>query len=112
MCRKSFRLTAAIFFIVVFNGLENLRGDPESGRISELFTASLAPLDCSVDLHLFCLLVFHDLFISVKYLVADCLVFSQDSQVRQSTTYSLHQPQGNKEHGTERSGYLHKKSDG
>lgn len=39
-------------------------------------------------------------------------VFSQDSQVRQSTTYSLHQPQGNKEHGTERSGYLYKKSDG
>lgn len=37
---------------------------------------------------------------------------SQDSQVRQSTTYSLHQPQGNKEHGTERSGYLYKKSDG
>uniref|UniRef100_A0A668T5L4 ArfGAP with SH3 domain, ankyrin repeat and PH domain 2a n=1 Tax=Oreochromis aureus TaxID=47969 RepID=A0A668T5L4_OREAU len=36
----------------------------------------------------------------------------EDSQVRQSTTYSLHQPQGNKEHGTERSGYLHKKSDG
>lgn len=40
------------------------------------------------------------------------LFFPQDSQVRQSTTYSLHQPQGNKEHGTERSGYLHKKSDG
>uniref|UniRef100_A0A4W6FGE5 ArfGAP with SH3 domain, ankyrin repeat and PH domain 2a n=1 Tax=Lates calcarifer TaxID=8187 RepID=A0A4W6FGE5_LATCA len=36
----------------------------------------------------------------------------KDSQVRQSTTYSLHQPQGNKEHGTERSGYLYKKSDG
>uniref|UniRef100_A0A672SLW5 ArfGAP with SH3 domain, ankyrin repeat and PH domain 2a n=1 Tax=Sinocyclocheilus grahami TaxID=75366 RepID=A0A672SLW5_SINGR len=27
-------------------------------------------------------------------------------------TYSLHQPQGNKEHGTERSGNLYKKSDG
>lgn len=39
-------------------------------------------------------------------------VFFQDSQVRPSTTYSLHQPQGNKEHGTERSGYLYKKSDG
>lgn len=39
-------------------------------------------------------------------------VFSQDSQVRPNTTYSLHQPQGNKEHGTERSGYLYKKSDG
>uniref|UniRef100_A0A671YNR2 ArfGAP with SH3 domain, ankyrin repeat and PH domain 2a n=1 Tax=Sparus aurata TaxID=8175 RepID=A0A671YNR2_SPAAU len=39
-------------------------------------------------------------------------VLSQDSQVRPSTTYSLHQPQGNKEHGTERSGYLYKKSDG
>ncbi|KAM9355277.1 arf-GAP with SH3 domain, ANK repeat and PH domain-containing protein 2a isoform 2-T2 [Pholidichthys leucotaenia] len=36
----------------------------------------------------------------------------EDSQVRQGTTYSLHQPQGNKEHGTERSGYLYKKSDG
>ncbi|XP_041827947.1 arf-GAP with SH3 domain, ANK repeat and PH domain-containing protein 2a isoform X2 [Melanotaenia boesemani] len=36
----------------------------------------------------------------------------RDSQVRQSTTYSLHQPQGNKEHGTERSGFLYKKSDG
>ncbi|XP_033984534.1 arf-GAP with SH3 domain, ANK repeat and PH domain-containing protein 2a [Trematomus bernacchii] len=36
----------------------------------------------------------------------------EDSQVRQSTTYSLHQPQGNKEHGTERSGCLFKKSDG
>uniref|UniRef100_A0A7N8XLD0 ArfGAP with SH3 domain, ankyrin repeat and PH domain 2a n=1 Tax=Mastacembelus armatus TaxID=205130 RepID=A0A7N8XLD0_9TELE len=39
-------------------------------------------------------------------------VSNSDSQVRQSTTYSLHQPQGNKEHGTERSGYLYKKSDG
>ncbi|XP_061600444.1 arf-GAP with SH3 domain, ANK repeat and PH domain-containing protein 2a isoform X1 [Cololabis saira] len=36
----------------------------------------------------------------------------EDSQVRQTTTYSLHQPQGNKEHGTERSGFLYKKSDG
>ncbi|KAG9494576.1 hypothetical protein GDO78_002091 [Eleutherodactylus coqui] len=35
-----------------------------------------------------------------------------DSQFRQSTAYSLHQPQGNKEHGTERNGYLYKKSDG
>ncbi|CAB1330670.1 unnamed protein product [Coregonus sp. 'balchen'] len=35
-----------------------------------------------------------------------------ESQVRQSTTYSLHQPQGNKEHGTERCGNLYKKSDG
>uniref|UniRef100_A0A674MQP0 ArfGAP with SH3 domain, ankyrin repeat and PH domain 2a n=1 Tax=Takifugu rubripes TaxID=31033 RepID=A0A674MQP0_TAKRU len=34
----------------------------------------------------------------------------EDSQVRPSTTYSLHQPQGNKEHGTERSGYLYKKN--
>uniref|UniRef100_A0A667Y791 ArfGAP with SH3 domain, ankyrin repeat and PH domain 2a n=1 Tax=Myripristis murdjan TaxID=586833 RepID=A0A667Y791_9TELE len=39
-------------------------------------------------------------------------VLLQDSQVRQSATYSLHQPQGNKEHGTERSGHLYKKSDG
>ncbi|XP_076834078.1 arf-GAP with SH3 domain, ANK repeat and PH domain-containing protein 2a isoform X8 [Brachyhypopomus gauderio] len=36
----------------------------------------------------------------------------EDSQVRQSATYSLHQPQGNKEHGTERNGNLYKKSDG
>ncbi|XP_077394644.1 arf-GAP with SH3 domain, ANK repeat and PH domain-containing protein 2a isoform X2 [Festucalex cinctus] len=36
----------------------------------------------------------------------------EESQVRQSTTYSLHQPQGNKEHGTERCGYLYKRSDG
>ena len=32
--------------------------------------------------------------------------------MRQSTAYSLHQPQGNKEHGTERTGSLYKKSDG
>lgn len=32
--------------------------------------------------------------------------------MRQSTAYSLHQPQGNKEHGTERTGNLYKKSDG
>ncbi|XP_040848731.1 arf-GAP with SH3 domain, ANK repeat and PH domain-containing protein 2 isoform X8 [Ochotona curzoniae] len=36
----------------------------------------------------------------------------RDSQLRQSSAYSLHQPQGNKEHGTERSGSLYKKSDG
>ncbi|XP_068136426.1 arf-GAP with SH3 domain, ANK repeat and PH domain-containing protein 2 isoform X2 [Hyperolius riggenbachi] len=36
----------------------------------------------------------------------------EDSQIRQSTAYSLHQPQGNKEHGTERMGFLYKKSDG
>nr|XP_020652269.1 arf-GAP with SH3 domain, ANK repeat and PH domain-containing protein 2 isoform X4 [Pogona vitticeps] len=36
----------------------------------------------------------------------------EDSQLRQGTTYSLHQPQGNKEHGTERDGSLYKKSDG
>ncbi|XP_053314801.1 arf-GAP with SH3 domain, ANK repeat and PH domain-containing protein 2 isoform X2 [Spea bombifrons] len=36
----------------------------------------------------------------------------EDSQIRQSTAYSLHQPQGNKEHGTERNGFLYKKSDG
>uniref|UniRef100_A0A665VA11 ArfGAP with SH3 domain, ankyrin repeat and PH domain 2a n=1 Tax=Echeneis naucrates TaxID=173247 RepID=A0A665VA11_ECHNA len=41
-----------------------------------------------------------------------CVYTHSDSQVRQSTTYSLHQPQGNKEHGTERNGYLYKKSDG
>ncbi|XP_025783238.1 arf-GAP with SH3 domain, ANK repeat and PH domain-containing protein 2 [Puma concolor] len=36
----------------------------------------------------------------------------RESQIRQSTAYSLHQPQGNKEHGTERNGSLYKKSDG
>ncbi|XP_039744017.1 arf-GAP with SH3 domain, ANK repeat and PH domain-containing protein 2 isoform X4 [Pteropus medius] len=36
----------------------------------------------------------------------------EDSQLRQSAAYSLHQPQGNKEHGTERNGSLYKKSDG
>ncbi|XP_041043949.1 arf-GAP with SH3 domain, ANK repeat and PH domain-containing protein 2a [Carcharodon carcharias] len=36
----------------------------------------------------------------------------EDSQVRPNTTYSLHQPQGNKEHGTEKCGFLYKKSDG
>nr|XP_023475336.1 arf-GAP with SH3 domain, ANK repeat and PH domain-containing protein 2 isoform X7 [Equus caballus] len=36
----------------------------------------------------------------------------RDLQIRQSTAYSLHQPQGNKEHGTERNGNLYKKSDG
>ncbi|KAB0359713.1 hypothetical protein FD754_003869 [Muntiacus muntjak] len=36
----------------------------------------------------------------------------EDLQMRQSTAYSLHQPQGNKEHGTERTGNLYKKSDG
>ncbi|XP_061207745.1 arf-GAP with SH3 domain, ANK repeat and PH domain-containing protein 2 isoform X3 [Neopsephotus bourkii] len=36
----------------------------------------------------------------------------EESQLRQSTAYSLHQPQGNKEHGTERNGSLYKKSDG
>uniref|UniRef100_A0A663MUF0 ArfGAP with SH3 domain, ankyrin repeat and PH domain 2 n=1 Tax=Athene cunicularia TaxID=194338 RepID=A0A663MUF0_ATHCN len=40
------------------------------------------------------------------------LIFRDDSQIRQSTAYSLHQPQGNKEHGTERNGSLYKKSDG
>ncbi|KAM9571841.1 arf-GAP with SH3 domain, ANK repeat and PH domain-containing protein 2a isoform 7-T7 [Salvelinus alpinus] len=36
----------------------------------------------------------------------------EQKEVRQSATYSLHQPQGNKEHGTERCGNLYKKSDG
>nr|XP_025040732.1 arf-GAP with SH3 domain, ANK repeat and PH domain-containing protein 2 isoform X5 [Pelodiscus sinensis] len=36
----------------------------------------------------------------------------EESQIRQSAAYSLHQPQGNKEHGTERNGSLYKKSDG
>ncbi|KAJ8270983.1 hypothetical protein GJAV_G00121450 [Gymnothorax javanicus] len=36
----------------------------------------------------------------------------EDSQGRQNASYSLHQLQGNKEYGTERNGYLFKKSDG
>uniref|UniRef100_A0A8C4PH77 ArfGAP with SH3 domain, ankyrin repeat and PH domain 2 n=1 Tax=Equus asinus asinus TaxID=83772 RepID=A0A8C4PH77_EQUAS len=40
------------------------------------------------------------------------LSVASDLQIRQSTAYSLHQPQGNKEHGTERNGNLYKKSDG
>ncbi|XP_035277023.1 arf-GAP with SH3 domain, ANK repeat and PH domain-containing protein 2b isoform X1 [Anguilla anguilla] len=36
----------------------------------------------------------------------------EDSQARQNASYSLHQLQGNKEHGTERNGFLFKKSDG
>ena len=44
--------------------------------------------------------------------VCVCVLLLKDSQVRQSATYSLHQPQGNKEHGTERCGNLYKKSDG
>lgn len=37
---------------------------------------------------------------------------SQDSQAKQNSGYSLHQLQGNKAHGTERSGILQKKSEG
>ncbi|XP_039980461.1 arf-GAP with SH3 domain, ANK repeat and PH domain-containing protein 2b isoform X2 [Xiphias gladius] len=37
---------------------------------------------------------------------------SQDSQAKQNAGYSLHQLQGNKAHGTERSGVLYKKSEG
>ncbi|KAJ8383263.1 hypothetical protein AAFF_G00222760 [Aldrovandia affinis] len=36
----------------------------------------------------------------------------EDGQARQNASYNLHQLQGNKEHGTERSGFLYKKSDG
>ncbi|KAF3703253.1 Arf-GAP with SH3 domain [Channa argus] len=36
----------------------------------------------------------------------------EDSQAKQSAGYSLHQLQGNKAHGTERSGVLYKKSEG
>nr|XP_023680627.1 arf-GAP with SH3 domain, ANK repeat and PH domain-containing protein 2-like isoform X2 [Paramormyrops kingsleyae] len=36
----------------------------------------------------------------------------EDSQVRQNCGYSLHQLQGNKDHGTERSGTLYKRSEG
>lgn len=51
-------------------------------------------------------------YVCLKALISWLCLFYQDSQVRPSTTYSLHQPRGNKEHGTERSGYLYKKSDG
>ncbi|XP_078101779.1 arf-GAP with SH3 domain, ANK repeat and PH domain-containing protein 2-like, partial [Sander vitreus] len=36
----------------------------------------------------------------------------EDAQNKQSAGYSLHQLQGNKAHGTERSGFLYKKSEG
>ncbi|KAM6992768.1 arf-GAP with SH3 domain, ANK repeat and PH domain-containing protein 2-like isoform 2-T2 [Tautogolabrus adspersus] len=36
----------------------------------------------------------------------------EDSQAKQNSGYSLHQLQGNKAHGTERSGFLFKKSEG
>ncbi|XP_026164098.1 arf-GAP with SH3 domain, ANK repeat and PH domain-containing protein 2b isoform X4 [Mastacembelus armatus] len=36
----------------------------------------------------------------------------EDSQAKQNAGYSLHQLQGNKAHGTERSGFLYKKSEG
>lgn len=37
---------------------------------------------------------------------------SQDTQAKQNSGYSLHQLQGNKAHGTERSGILYKRSEG
>lgn len=40
------------------------------------------------------------------------LVLVQDAQAKQNTGYSLHQLQGNKAHGTERSGVLYKRSEG
>lgn len=52
------------------------------------------------------------LLFELEYSFTLCFLSTKDSQVRQSATYSLHQPQGNKEHGTERSGNLYKKSDG
>lgn len=36
----------------------------------------------------------------------------QDFQIKQNAGYSLHQLQGNKAHGTERSGMLSKRSEG
>lgn len=36
----------------------------------------------------------------------------QDAQAKQNAGYSLHQLQGNKAHGTERSGVLYKRSEG
>ncbi|XP_076011144.1 arf-GAP with SH3 domain, ANK repeat and PH domain-containing protein 2b [Genypterus blacodes] len=36
----------------------------------------------------------------------------EDNQAKQNAGYSLHQLQGNKAHGTERSGYLYKRSEG
>uniref|UniRef100_A0A671VUW1 ArfGAP with SH3 domain, ankyrin repeat and PH domain 2b n=1 Tax=Sparus aurata TaxID=8175 RepID=A0A671VUW1_SPAAU len=38
--------------------------------------------------------------------------WSQDTQAKQNAGYSLHQLQGNKAHGTERSGVLYKRSEG
>lgn len=97
------------FPIVVWTRLEILSGDPEAERKSYPFNASAAPsrLRCGF------LNAAWSSCISDVCKFAACNVFLlQDSQVRPSTTYSLHQPQGNKEHGTERSGYLYKKSDG
>lgn len=80
------------------------------------FTLQWLPPDCDVDLqNVKCLIYFYlckGSHLLTPFVCVCVCVFSQDSQVRQSTTYSLHQPQGNKEHGTERSGYLYKKSDG
>lgn len=39
-------------------------------------------------------------------------LLSQDSLNRKDAGYSLHQPQGDKQHGTEKSGFLYKKSEG
>uniref|UniRef100_A0A671KNW7 Arf-GAP with SH3 domain, ANK repeat and PH domain-containing protein 2-like n=1 Tax=Sinocyclocheilus anshuiensis TaxID=1608454 RepID=A0A671KNW7_9TELE len=49
---------------------------------------------------------------SIEKLGTDLHSVRGSSKLKQSATYSLHQPQGNKEHGTERSGNLYKKSDG
>uniref|UniRef100_A0A673M6E2 Arf-GAP with SH3 domain, ANK repeat and PH domain-containing protein 2-like n=1 Tax=Sinocyclocheilus rhinocerous TaxID=307959 RepID=A0A673M6E2_9TELE len=49
---------------------------------------------------------------SIEKLTTDLHSVRGSSKLKQSATYSLHQPQGNKEHGTERSGNLYKKSDG
>ena len=43
--------------------------------------------------------------------VCVCVCVRQDSLSKQ-TVYSMHQLQGNKQYGTEKSGYLYKKSDG
>lgn len=116
MCTKSFRLTAAIFLSL--STLASKFSEEQETQKQSINQSHLAlqwlPLDCNPTCSA-CFFLISFLYVCKSSDLSPpvCLhVFSQDSQVRQSTTYSLHQPQGNKEHGTERSGYLYKKSDG
>ncbi len=57
------------------------------------------------------LLLFSELSLKCPLTVCVCVCVYQDSQSKQSG-YSMHQLQGNKEFGSEKKGYLLKKSDG